>query len=89
MSFLNLQLGSLGEQSMNVYKDTVCPDDLLGNLLLLLVKHNMEKDIFPAQRADILNKSETDCKKQLYTLEYPVPHFVTAPHFPSSFSPPC
>lgn len=74
---------------MNVYKDTVYPDDLLGNLLLLFVKHDTEKYIFPTQRADILNKSETDCKKQIHTVGYPVPHFVTAPHFPSSSSPPC
>lgn len=59
MLFLNLQLGSMGEQSVNVYTDTVCPEDLLVNLLLLLVKHAKEKYVFPVRRADILKKNET------------------------------
>ena len=67
MLFLNLQLGSMGGKSMNMYTDTVCPEDLLVNLLLLFVKHAKEKYIFPAQRADILNKSETNYKKLINT----------------------
>lgn len=47
---------------MNMYTDTVCSEDHLVNLLLLFVKHAKEKYIFPAQRADILNKTETDYK---------------------------
>lgn len=70
-----------------MYKDTVYSDDLLGNLLLLFVKHVKEKYIFYAQRADILNKIETDCKKQINTVGYPVPPFMTALHFSSSSSP--
>lgn len=51
------------EQSMNMYTDTVCPEDLSVNLLLFFIKHAKEKYIFPAWRADIINKTETDYKK--------------------------
>lgn len=31
---------------MNMYTDTVCPEDLLVDLLLLFVKHTKEKNTF-------------------------------------------
>lgn len=33
----------MGEQSVNMYRDTACPQDLLVNLLLLFVKYAKEK----------------------------------------------
>lgn len=51
MLFLSLQLGSMGEQRMNMHTDTVCPEDLLVNLLLLFVKHAKERKYFSCPKS--------------------------------------